>query len=46
MLRGLSDSIAAKVPNAKRVWIDGAGHLLNLERPDEFNRIMLDFLNR
>ncbi|MEX2282456.1 MAG: alpha/beta fold hydrolase [Gemmatimonadota bacterium] len=45
-LRGMSDMLAARVTGARRVWIEGAGHLLNLERPQEFNRAMLDFLNR
>jgi 3-oxoadipate enol-lactonase len=45
-LRRMSDSLAAKVPGAQRIWIEGAGHLLNLEKPREFNRAMLDFLNR
>src|SRR5688572_6645187 len=34
LMRGLSDSIAARVPTARRIWIEGAGHMLNLERPD------------
>ncbi len=46
LLRALSDSLVARVPNVRRVWIEGAGHLLNLEKPHEFNRAMLDFLNR
>ena len=46
LMRGLSDSIAAKVPNARRVWIEGAGHLLNIEKPEEFNRALLEFLSR
>jgi pimeloyl-ACP methyl ester carboxylesterase len=26
--------------------LKGAGHLVNLERPDEFNRILMEFLAR
>jgi len=34
------------VPNAERVVIPGAGHAVNMERPEEFNRLILDFLRR
>lgn len=33
-----------KVPHARKVVIHDAAHLPNLEHPDEFNRIVLDFL--
>ena len=38
------DTLTARVPAARRVTLDGAGHMLNLERRDEFNRLTLDFL--
>jgi len=44
--RAVADTIAARVPGAKKVTIHGSGHLLNLERPDEFNKLVLDFLGR
>jgi 3-oxoadipate enol-lactonase len=34
----------AKIPGALRVEIKDAAHLPNLEQPDEFNRLLLDFL--
>jgi pimeloyl-ACP methyl ester carboxylesterase len=37
-------AIQAGVPGAKRVVMTGAGHLPFLERPDEFNRLVLDFV--
>ena len=37
--------MANGIPGARRVVIAGAAHLPGLERPDEFNRIMLDFLS-
>jgi 3-oxoadipate enol-lactonase len=37
-------AIQAGVKGAKRVVVAKAGHLLFLERPDEFNRLVLDFL--
>ena len=33
-----------KVPHARKAVIHDAAHLPNLEHPDEFNRIVLDFL--
>ncbi len=37
--------MASGIPGARRVVIADAAHLPGLERPDEFNRIMLDFLS-
>lgn len=34
------------VPGAAYAELDGAGHLANLERPDEFTRLVADFLDR
>lgn len=33
------------IPNSQFVSMAGVGHALNIEDPDEFNRIVLDFLN-
>jgi len=38
------ESIAAKVPGATLAVIEGAGHAVNLYQPDEFNRVVLEFL--
>lgn len=40
----IADRIQAAVPDAKRVSIEDSGHLMNLERPNAFNRAVLDFL--
>lgn len=37
-------AMAAAVPRSRLEVIPGAGHLANLEAPDAFNRILLDFL--
>lgn len=37
-------AIQAGVPNAQRRVVPGAGHLVHLERPAEFNRILSRFL--
>ena len=36
--------IAKKIPGARLETIAGAGHSSNLDRPEAFNRILLDFL--
>lgn len=32
------------VPGSRAVMVDGAGHFLQLERPEEFNRLVVEFL--
>jgi 3-oxoadipate enol-lactonase len=41
----IADRLAAEIPGAKRATIAEAAHLPNLERPDEFDRIVLGFLD-
>jgi 3-oxoadipate enol-lactonase len=36
--------LAAEIADARIETIEGAGHLPSLERPDELNRLLLDFL--
>ena len=40
----VAQGMARRIPGARLVVIDGAGHLSNLERPQEFNRALADFL--
>jgi 3-oxoadipate enol-lactonase len=40
----LSEELAALIPEAKLGTIPGAGHISNLERPAEFNRIVEEFI--
>jgi 3-oxoadipate enol-lactonase len=42
----LARGMAQRIPGAEFALMKGAGHLANLEQPDEFNRILLDFLAR
>ena len=37
-------SIAEAIPGAQFALISNAGHLSNLENPDEFNRALMGFL--
>ncbi len=39
-----ADLLARELPNARKVSMTGVAHLPNMERPDEFNRLVLDFL--
>ena len=39
-----ADLLVESIPHARKAVIDDAAHLPNLEHPDEFNRIVLDFL--
>ena len=39
------DMLQRGIRGAKKVLIMGAGHMINLEKPNELNRVVLDFLN-
>ncbi|TMD44634.1 MAG: alpha/beta fold hydrolase [Chloroflexi bacterium] len=38
------ERLAAEIPQAQSVVIPGAAHMVNMEQPEEFNRVVLDFL--
>ena len=40
-----SQYMAAKIPGARLEVIPGAGHAANLDQPEAFNRLLLDFLD-
>ena len=40
-----ADALARGVPGARLAVIEGTAHLPNMERPEEFNRLVLEFLN-
>jgi len=42
----LSETLAATIPGAEKVIIEGAGHLSNMERPEAFNAAVGGFLDR
>lgn len=44
VIRRIVDTIAASIPGSAVLVIHGAGHMVNMERPDEFNRAALAFL--
>lgn len=43
-IRAMADHLAGQIPGARLAKIEGAGHLPSLERPDELNQLLLDFL--
>jgi 3-oxoadipate enol-lactonase len=43
--RELSDVVTAAIKGASKVVIPGVAHLPNMEKPEEFNRIVLGFLS-
>jgi pimeloyl-ACP methyl ester carboxylesterase len=38
--------LAAEIPGAEKVVLPGVAHMVSMERPEEFNRIVLEFLKR
>jgi pimeloyl-ACP methyl ester carboxylesterase len=40
------DTLSCRIPGVKRVIFGGAGHMLDLEQPDRFNRGVEDVLSR
>ena len=43
-IKSIAEKLAAEIPAARLATIDGAGHLPSLERPDELNALLLEFL--
>jgi pimeloyl-ACP methyl ester carboxylesterase len=39
------DIIEQEVPGARKVVIEGVAHMVNMEKPKEFNDIVLEFLS-
>ncbi|CAA9457480.1 MAG: Beta-ketoadipate enol-lactone hydrolase [uncultured Rubrobacteraceae bacterium] len=39
-----ADLLEKELPNARKVVMHGTAHVPNMERPEEFNRLVLDFL--
>ncbi len=40
-----SDFLAKNIPNAKKIMMNGVAHLPNMEKPEEFNNHLFEFLN-
>ena len=42
----LSEELAGNIPGAEHINIEGAGHISNIDKPDEYNQILLDFIRK
>lgn len=42
----MAHDIARRIPGAKLVEIEGAGHMSNLEQPERFNHAVFEFIDR
>jgi 3-oxoadipate enol-lactonase len=40
-----TEQLAVEIPQARLIVIPGAAHMVNMEQPEKFNRIVLDFLS-
>jgi 3-oxoadipate enol-lactonase len=45
-MRTIADDLASSIPGALKAEIGGAAHIPSIEKPDEFDRLVLDFLDR
>lgn len=43
-MRAIADRLATEIPGARKGVLEGVKHLPGIERPEEFNRLVLDFL--
>ncbi len=46
MITDIVETLEKNIAGAKKVIISGAGHMVNVEKPAEFNSVVLDFLGR
>jgi pimeloyl-ACP methyl ester carboxylesterase len=44
-IAAIADALEKNITGSKKVVISGTGHLVNMEKPKEFNRMVLDFLS-
>ncbi len=42
----IADLLVVNIASARKVVIHGAGHIVSMEKPDEFNKTVFDFLNK
>jgi pimeloyl-ACP methyl ester carboxylesterase len=43
-IHGVADRLATDIAHAEKVIIPDAGHMVNMEKPEEFNQVVLDFV--
>lgn len=42
----IAQDMARRIPGARLVELEGCGHLSNLEQPERFNRVLMEFLQK
>jgi pimeloyl-ACP methyl ester carboxylesterase len=42
--RAIADILARDIPGAMKIVLPGVGHMANMEGPEQFNQVVLDFL--
>ena len=43
-IHDIAENLEKNINNSKKVCIEGAGHLVNLEKPKDFNESVINFL--
>jgi pimeloyl-ACP methyl ester carboxylesterase len=46
IIRSIADKLERGIAGAKKVVIPGTAHHLNMEKPEEFNRVVIEFLEQ
>jgi pimeloyl-ACP methyl ester carboxylesterase len=44
-MREIAERLEEEIPNARRETIAGTAHVPNMERSEDFDRLVLDFLS-
>jgi pimeloyl-ACP methyl ester carboxylesterase len=42
----ISSLVLKGIPGSRKVLIKGAGHMVNMEKPEEFNEVVGEFLSK
>lgn len=45
-LLNIADTLENGIPDVEKAVVEDAGHIIPMEKPDEFNQLVLDFLSR
>jgi 3-oxoadipate enol-lactonase len=43
--QSLSEIVAKRIPHTKKIVVPGAAHMINMEQPEMFNHILMDYLS-
>jgi len=43
-MQRIADILQREIPGARQVLLSNAGHMANMEQPEAFNEVILDFL--